>query len=293
MGGADPAGARTNARRPRRRGPADAVRAAWCAILLWLAAPMAFAAEATRDAFPDLADAYLVQVNGKTLWARNADRRLPPASLTKVMTAMLVLEHGHLEDVVAIAPTAAAQRGTRLGLAAGDRIRAADLLRAALVGSANDACYALAQWSAGSASAFVAGMNAKARQLGLSATHFVNPCGFDAPGHLASANDLARLTERALQLPVFGQIVALDRASAHTVDGARTFEVRSTNALLGRLPGAIGVKSGYTARAGKCLIALAERNGVRVLLVMLNARDRWWDAHGVIDRAFEAHSRGG
>lgn len=263
------------------------------AIALMLLVPAGLAAEPARDAYPGLAGAYLVQVDGKTLWARNADRHLPPASLTKIMMALLVLEDGRLDEVVTVRPEAAAQRGTRMGLRAGDRMRVADLLRAALIASANDACHALAQWSAGSAAGFVARMNAKARALGLSATHFVNPCGFDAPRHLASANDLARLSERALQMPMFAQIVAQDRASARTIDGARTFEVRTTNALLGRLPGARGVKSGYTARAGKCLVALAERNGVRVLLVMLDARDRWWDAHGVIDHAFDVHARGG
>lgn len=268
------------------------MRCLWAAILLVLLRPAAWAASGPEDAFPGLADAYLVQVDGKTLWARHADRRLPPASLTKVMTALLVLEGGRLDEVVTIAPPAAAQRGTRLGLHAGDRMRVPDLLRATLIGSANDACYALAQWSGeGSATVFVARMNARARALGLSATRFANPCGFDAPGHSASARDLARLTMQALRVPLFAQIVAQERASLRTVDGARAFDVRSTNALLGRLPGARGVKSGYTARAGKCLIALAERDGVRVLMVMLNAHDRWWDAHGVIDHAFGMHAR--
>jgi D-alanyl-D-alanine carboxypeptidase (penicillin-binding protein 5/6) len=164
----------------------------------------------------------------------------------------------------------------------------ADLLAAALVQSSNDACHALADWHSGGERAFVARMNQRAAELGLTGTHFANACGHDAPGHHSTARDLLALTQRALSYPDFVRLVAQPALTLRTADGRRAFSLTNSNALLGRFPGAIGVKSGYTRKAGKCLIALAERDGVRVLLVLLNAPNRWWDAHGVLERAFAA-----
>ncbi len=251
----------------------------------------ACAAYAADDPFPVVAAAYLVQVQGRTLWENAADKRLPSASLTKIMPALLVLERGELDSVTTISPGAAAATGARLRLRVGSRMKAGDLLVATLVRSANDACLALAEWHSGSEARFVAAMNARARSLDLQNTHFENACGFDAEGQYSSAADLARLTEVALADQRFRTIVALRRATLWTADGQRTYRIKTTNALLDRLPGAEGVKSGYTDKAGRCVVALAERDGVRVLLVMLDAPDRWWDAHGLIDRAFAAARR--
>jgi D-alanyl-D-alanine carboxypeptidase (penicillin-binding protein 5/6) len=129
-------------------------------------------------------------------------------------------------------------------------------------------------------------MNRRAAELGLTETQFANACGLDAPDHHSSVRDLVRLTDAAMRLPRFAELVATRRATVATVGGERQFAVENGNALLGRLPGALGVKSGFTGKAGKCLVALAERSGVRVLLVLLNAPNRWWDAHGLIERAF-------
>jgi D-alanyl-D-alanine carboxypeptidase (penicillin-binding protein 5/6) len=204
------------------------------------------------------------------------------------MTALLVLERERLEDVAAVGRTAAAETGSRLGLAVGERMRVSDLLAAALIVSANDACHALADWHAGSERAFVEQMNRRAAQLGLRATRFANACGHDAAGHYSSAQDLAKLAEAALRHPAFAELVARPTHTLHTADGRRRFALTNSNALIGRFPGAVGVKSGYTRKAGKCVIALAERDGVRVLLVLLNAPNRWWDAHGMLERAFAA-----
>jgi D-alanyl-D-alanine carboxypeptidase (penicillin-binding protein 5/6) len=252
-----------------------------------LAAPL-YAAE---NPYPDLAAAYLVQAEGRTLWANAVGKRLPPASLTKIMTALLVLERGGLQDSTTISKRAAAATGARLRLAAGSRVGVGDLLVATLVGSANDACRALAEWHSGSESRFVAAMNERARALGLRDTHFQNACGFDGARHYSSAEDLARLAEAAMANERFRAIVALREAVVRTADGSRTYRVETTNALLGRLPGAIGIKSGHTRKAGRCIVALAERGGRRVLLVMLGAANRWWDAHDVIERAFAAGAR--
>ncbi|MCC7548274.1 MAG: D-alanyl-D-alanine carboxypeptidase [Burkholderiales bacterium] len=256
--------------------------------LLFLSAAHARAAE---DAFPTVAAAYAVETDGVLLWAGNVHRPLPPASLTKIMTALLVLERGELDAVVRVSAAAAAETGARIGLHTGDTMRVRDLLTAALLRSANDACHALADWHAGDQARFVARMNLRAQALGLTATHFANACGHDAPRHQASARDLVVLARTALRLPEFARLVGLREARIATADRARSFELRNTNALLGRLPGAAGVKSGFTSRAGKCILALARRDGHEVLLVLLNAPDRWWDAHGLAEAAFAHLSR--
>jgi serine-type D-Ala-D-Ala carboxypeptidase (penicillin-binding protein 5/6) len=247
---------------------------------------IATAVSGAENPFPGVASAYLIKIEEQTVWAGGATKRLPPASLTKIMTALLAIEAGRLDEVVVIGQAAARETGSRLGLKAGDRMTAADLLTATLVRSANDACHALADWRAGSEARFVRLMNRRAAELGLRDTRFVNACGHDAPGHYASASDLAALAEVAMRRPLFAELVARSEARLRTVDRRREFLIENTNALIGRFPGAIGVKSGYTRKAGRSLVALAQREGIRVLLVLLNAPNRWWDAHAILERAF-------
>jgi D-alanyl-D-alanine carboxypeptidase (penicillin-binding protein 5/6) len=263
-------------------------------LVVFLAALLssAGASQAENEPFPVDAEAYLVQAQGRTLWAKESHKRLPPASLTKIMTALLVLERGRLDAVVTVSRSAAGQGGSRLGLKTGDRLRVEELLTATLVRSANDACRALAEHEAGSEARFVAGMNRRARELGLPDTRFANACGWDAPGHYASASDLALLTETALRFPAFAARVAMPEARIHTADGRREFLVRNTNLMVGRLPDVVGVKTGFTRGAGRCVIVVAEREGVRVLVVLLNAFNRWWDAYGLVERAFAQASGG-
>jgi D-alanyl-D-alanine carboxypeptidase (penicillin-binding protein 5/6) len=242
---------------------------------------------APTDPFPQLAGAYLVQIGERDLWAGQADKRLPPASLTKVMTALLVLEDYQPAQIVTVSNAAARATGSRINLKSGDKLSVEALLAATLIASANDACGALAEFKAGSVDAFVANMNARARTLGLENSHFSNPCGFDGPEHYSSANDLARIVHAALTHPEFAVLVAKPEAEIATADGRRRFRFRNKNALIGNYAPAIGVKTGYTSRAGRCLIALASKEGAQVLLVMLNAKSRWWDAIGIIENAFD------
>jgi len=250
--------------------------------------------EPERDPFPGaLAASYLVERDGRALWGRRPDAPLPPASLTKIMTAFLLLEGGWDPGAwVKVGPAAARETGTRLGLRAGEEIRAGDALAATLVASANDACLALAEQAAGSAEAFVGRMNRRAAELGLAATRFANPCGHDAPGHVSSARDLAALTRAALERPAFRWLVAVERAEIRT-RGGRRLQAVTNNALLGRLDGARGVKSGFTPQAGKCVVALARRGDVEVLLVLLGAPDRWWTAAGIMEKALAPEAGGG
>lgn len=244
-----------------------------------------------RDPFPVVASSYLVKVNGRTLWERHADRALPPASLTKIMTALLVLERGGLDAVVTVSAAATRESGARLGLRPGDRMRVADLLAAALLGSANDAAHALAEHVGGSERGFVRRMNQRARALGMRHTRFANATGHDHPGHRSSARDLALLAETALRDRTFADLVATVRMDVRTAEGARAFALENKNEMVGPYPGAIGVKTGYTRKAGPCVVALAERDQTRVLLVMLNAPNRWRDAVAILDAAFRDGGR--
>ena len=254
-------------------------------LALWLCA--AGVAHAAEPAPEGVAGAFLVKRDGQLLWAQQPDRRMAPASLAKMMTALLFLERGQLDSIVTVRRTAAAETGSRIRLKAGDRLRARDLFAAMLIRSANDACRALAEQVGGSAKKFVAAMNERARQLGLMNTHYADPCGHDRPDQYTTPSDLARLAETVAGFPEYLRFAGTESLRIATADGARSFELRTTNALLGRYDGAIGLKTGYTARAGQCLVALAEKNGVRVLLVMLNAPNRWWDAVALLDRAFD------
>lgn len=244
-----------------------------------------FASGAT-DPFPGVARAYLVRVDGATVWEHVAEERVAPASLTKLMTALLVDEAGRPEDIVTIGSRAAAETGSRIGVKVGERFAVKDLLAAAMIASANDACRALAEWRDGSEAVFVQRMNRKAEALGLRDTRFANACGHDAAGHYSSARDLAQLADAAMARPAIADLARRVDLTISTLDGSRSFQLTNRNALIGRYDGAIGVKSGFTAKAGKCVIALAERGGVRVLLVMLGGRDRWWDAHAILNHAF-------
>jgi D-alanyl-D-alanine carboxypeptidase (penicillin-binding protein 5/6) len=224
-----------------------------------------------------------VQRGGQVLWAGHPGRRLPPASLAKLMTALIVLERGRLDDAVSVSPAAARADGARMGLRAGERFAARDLLAAMVVRSANDACRALADHVAMN---FVALMNARAAALGLADTRYADPCGHDRDGQYTSAADLARLAEAIAAHAEYLRLARLPRIRVATAAG-RKFTLANTNALIGRYDGAIGLKTGYTKDAGHCLVALAERDGVRVLVVMLNSPNRWWNAVGLLDRAFE------
>lgn len=236
-----------------------------------------------EDPFPAAAAAYLVIVDGAPRWERAADARRQPASLAKLMGALVVVREGRLDEQIVVPKRAAQARGARLGLREGERLPAHALLAAMVVGSANDACLALALRE-GAVERFVARMNEGARALGLRRTRFADPCGFDADAQHSTARDLARLAEAFMAEPPLAALAGQRELEVVTA-GGRPISVKTTNVLLEHFPGALGVKTGHTRRAGHNLIVLAERGGRRVLLVMLGARDRWWDAHGILEQA--------
>jgi len=239
-----------------------------------------------ENPFPGVAQAYLVQINGVAVWQQNPHLRLPSASLTKLMTALLVSEQLPPGTPVTVDQAAARETGSRLGLRLGETLTADDLLGATLVASANDACRALANHIGGNEARFVEAMNLRARQLGLTNTRFTNACGHDAPGHYASVKDIARLALAAMQVEQIARWVAQAQTRITTMNRQRSYTLKTTNALIGRYDGVLGVKTGTTPKAGKCLVALVGRGRHEVMLVMLKGRDRWWDAVDVLDIAF-------
>lgn len=220
---------------------------------------------------------YMVELtSGRVLLEKSATRRLSPASLTKIMTALIALESAPLQEVVKVDGRALVHHST-YNFRPGEQFLLRDLVTAMLVTSANDACEAVAWHIGGDDKRFVAMMNERAEQLGLKNTHFANPCGFDAAGQYSTAADLAKLTEQALQQAFFSMMVRTVIRDIATVDGTRQISLRTTNELLVD-PDVNGVKTGYTSKAGRCLIASMFKDGHRLLLVGLNVQDRWEQA---------------
>lgn len=237
------------------------------------------------------ARAWLLVRDEHVIGAAHADRAMPVGSLVKLLGALVWVQRpDRLAATVTISPRAAAASGARVGLRAGEQYSGGDLLTAMLVRSANDACIALAEQAAGSVDAFVADLNRAAALLELRDTHLVNPCGWDAPGQRSSARDILAIARTAMAMPAIRARVALPAAQLRTRDGSVTHDLLSTNLLLGRLAGADGVKTGFTAQAGKCLVAHVSRDGHEAWLVLLAAPERWWTAHRLLDGAL-AHAR--
>jgi D-alanyl-D-alanine carboxypeptidase (penicillin-binding protein 5/6) len=226
--------------------------------------------------------------SGRILYEHDAGRRMSPASLTKIMSALVILEKGQLDDLVTISPNAARAHKTHLRVKAGQVFRLEDLLKAMLIVSANDACLAAVEHVGGDEAQFVALMNAKAAALGLADTHFSNGCGFDNPDHYSTAEDLATLSVMALDQPIFRQLVREERAIITPVNGHHAYVLLTTNRLLGRIPGVEGIKTGFTSKAGRCLIAKVSQNGSNLLLVILNSKRRWNTATNLIAYGLQA-----
>lgn len=225
---------------------------------------------------------------GQVLFEENADLSMAPASLTKIMSAIVILEEGDLDDPVTVSRQAAAAHRTKLYLKPGQVLPLRGLLEAMLIRSANDACLAAVEHVGGDEESFVEKMNAKATAIGLPRTHFQNACGFDMPDHFSTAEDLAVLTEYAMGHETFAAIVKEPAAVIRTTDQRKKYIARTTNRLLGTMDGVIGVKTGYTSGAGRCLITVVTRDGRELLLVLLNARQRWWRAHELLEYGLRA-----
>ena len=229
--------------------------------------------------------------SGRVLCEKSLHERLPVASTTKIMTALVVRDRLSLSDKVTISPQAAQVGEQAVGFIAGETLTVEDLLWSVLVLSANDAAEALAEYSVGSGQAFADLMNKKAAQLGLKDSHFLNPHGLDQPGHYSSAYDLAVLGRELLKDPVLAKMVA---ATKHDIPGPPGQPVRnlySHNEILAQYQGANGIKTGYTAAAGFCLVASATRDKKQLIAVVLNSSHRASDVAALFDYGFTSTRR--
>lgn len=222
---------------------------------------------------------------GQVLFEHNADEKRLIASTTKIMTALLVCRSGQLDEPFCVAQEATGVEGSSMYLRPGERVTARELLYGLLLHSGNDAALALALHVAGSEEEFVRRMNACAAQLGLRNTHFSNPHGLDSEQNYATARDLAELTRHALQNETFRQIVATRTATV------ADRKLTNHNRLLWRYDGAIGVKTGYTKRAGRILVSAAERCGRTLIAVTLNDPDDWREHALLLDYGFELYEK--
>ncbi len=239
--------------------------------------------------FQGTAAAIMDASTGRIVWDENGDRRVAPASITKIMTAILALERGTLEQRLTI-QTQHLTWGSLMGLLPGDRVSIEDLLWGLLLPSGNDAALAIADVVAGSEERFVEMMNDRAAELGMRDTHFVNPHGLDEDRHFSTANDILRMTRHAMSFPLFARIVA---TPSTTRQASRPFLLGNSNFLVtrGGFSGADGVKSGNTDLAGDSLVASATREGHRMIVVVLGTNDRTYHATRLLEFAFRQFER--
>ena len=235
------------------------------------------------------------KTTGQILFAQNEHEKLEPASVTKIMTLLLTMDaidSGALayDDVVTVSANAAGMGGSQVFLAEGEQITVEELLKCVCVSSGNDAAVALAEKVAGVTELFVEQMNNRARGLGMDDTHFVNPTGLTAEGHVTSAHDIALMSRELLTKHP-------DIRSFATIwtDSIRngTFDLANTNKLIRRYDGATGLKTGYTASAGYCISATAEREGMELIAVVMKgetADKRNADAKALLNYGFSAYA---
>jgi D-alanyl-D-alanine carboxypeptidase len=248
----------------------------------------AFSPPALEDPVIDAEVAAVVDgQSGMLLYDKSAHLSVAPASLTKIMTAIVAIEHGGLYAVVAVdvdGPAMALEDGSSImGITPGEELTLEDLLYGLMLVSGNDAARAIAHHVAGSEEAFVALMNQKAAELGMDDTHFANPHGLDDPSHYSSAYDMAILGRYAMRNPTFAKIAGtLDI----TVQGQRTYALHNINRILTDYPGADGIKTGYTDNAMQAIVATAERGGRRLFVALMRSHSRYDDAIALFDRYF-------
>ncbi|WP_425456437.1 D-alanyl-D-alanine carboxypeptidase family protein [Cohnella pontilimi] len=224
--------------------------------------------------------------SGRILFSQRGDEPMKIASLTKIMTAIVAIEYGKLDEMVTVSSRAAGKEGSSLYLQSGEKISLRNLLYGLMLRSGNDAAVAIAEHVGGSLDGFVYMMNRKAEELGLSHSHFTNPHGLDNPLHYMSANDLAKLTAYALHNPDFRAIVKTRVKTAPKEGEKWGYKWVNKNKMLDMYEGADGVKTGYTKQALRTLVSSATRGGQQLAAVTLNDRDDWEDHRKLLDYGF-------
>jgi len=230
--------------------------------------------------------------SGVSLFGDNAHERLPIASITKLMTILIILEDNKLDDVATVSKTAISTSGTTMFLVEGEKITLRNLIYGSIINSANDAALTLAEFNAGNVEAFVKKMNDKALQLGLVNTHFSTPTGLDNKNNYSSASDIATLARYVYQKQFIRDAAQIKETSVASIDNAYIHKLISTNELLGNPYYKIkGLKTGSTDEAGQCLVSVAENDqGKEIITVLLNSPARFTETKILVDWVFRAYT---
>lgn len=216
----------------------------------------------------------------------NINARLRPASITKLMTALVALDHYDLDQILTVENLVPNEQEADMGLKIGDKLTVRNLLHGLLVRSGNDAAMTLADNFPGGIENFVSLMNQKALELNMNSTRFENPTGLDSPGHLTTAGDLSLLATEALKNDFINQTVRISYIKIKDFEGNKVYELQNINQLLGYTFGVDGVKTGYTQDAGQCLITSVSRNNHRIIIVLLKSQDRFGESAKLIEWVF-------
>ncbi len=228
-------------------------------------------------------------VTGKVLYEKNGYTQMGMASTTKIMTAILAIENGNLDDIVTVSSNAAGLEGTSMYLALGEKVKMEDLIYGLMLPSGNDASVAIAEHISGSVEAFAELMNQKAKEIGANQTHFTNPHGLYDPNHYTTAYDLALISRYAMQNPVFEEVAATGTKAVPWEGHKEKKWLANANKLLKMYDGADGIKPGYTPETGRTLVGSATRDGWRVITVTLNCRGDWEEHKKMFDYAFNLY----
>lgn len=236
--------------------------------------------------------AVIMDVNsGRILYSKNMDEKLAMASTTKIMTSLVAVESGKLEEMVTVSKKASHTEGSSIYLREGERHTVHDLVYAIMLRSGNDAAMAVAEHIGGSVEGFAELMNRKAQEIGAENTHFANPHGLDAAGHYTTAHDLALITAYALKNPVFAEIVSSKKKTIEGPPNENWDRVMiNKNKMLWQFDGGDGVKTGFTNKAGRCLVSSATRNGMQLVCVVLNCGLMWDDSSVLLEAGFKNYS---
>lgn len=226
--------------------------------------------------------------NGRVLYEHNPYQKLPMASTTKIMTALIALEKGNPGDIVTISNNAAHQEGSSMYLKPGEKISLESLVYGLMLSSGNDAAVAIAEHISGSVNEFADCMTKRAKEIGAYNTSFKNPNGLDDEGHFTTAYDLALITKKALENDTFVKIVSTKNIP---LEGETPRHLSNHNKMLRRYDGCIGVKTGYTKKSGRSLVSAADKNGWRIIAVTINAPDDWNDHEKLLNYGFENYNK--
>lgn len=241
-----------------------------------------------KSSFPTFSAQGVMAVDlnsGVSLYEKNTDEALLPASTTKIVTALVALDAYPLDQILTVGKLKV--EGQKMGLFTGEQMKFEDLLYGLLVYSANDAAEVLADNYTGGRDAFINYMNLKAKELNMNNSNFDNPVGLDGRNQITTAKDLLRVSEVAMRNPVFAKVVGTKQIILKDVSGKISYNLKNINQLLGNVPGVMGVKTGWTENARENLVTYIERDGHKIMIVVLGSQDRFGETKELINWIFE------